>query len=461
MTMVREHKGRTIGYMKGAVEAVLAACSSLHRDGRAVPLDEAARKVIAAKVEEFSAAALRVIALAYRDFPTGGEELPVVEVERDFVFAGLVAMIDPPRPGVPEAVAEVAAAQVRIFMLTGDDPRTAEAIAARIGMGNGRVLTGDELRQLPSGKLQALLRGDSLVFSRVSPGDKLLVVKQLKQLGNVVAVTGDGVNDTLSLKQADIGVAMGKLGAEVAKEASEIVLTDDDFTTLVTAVREGRKIFQNLRNVILSSLTSNIGELSCVCLGFAGTTFGLPLPISAVQILSIDLIGEMLPLMALTFDPAEAGLMRQPPRKLGAHIVDARRLAELILFGALMGASGYLSFYMVLATGGTSAMAQAGAFAGIVLAQYVNILSRRSNTSVVGRHTFANRQLWVALVASFVLVSVMVSVPAIGIWFGFEPLRPQDWLWPSAGALVFLLCFEGRKSLVNWGRGTVAGGGSG
>jgi Ca2+-transporting ATPase len=271
-------------------------------------------------------------------------------------------------------------------------------------------------------------------------------------------VTGDGVNDTLSLKQADIGVAMGKLGSDVAKEAAEIVLTDDDFSTLVKAIREGRTIFQNLRSVMLSSLTSNIGELICVCLGFAGTAFGLPLPISAVQILSIDLIGEMLPLMALTFDPAEGGLMRRPPRKLGAHIVDARRLAELTVFGILMGTSGYLSFYMVLTTGGTAAMAQAGAFTGIVLAQYVNILSRRSAASLVGRHTFANRQLWAALAASFVIVAVMVSVPAIGIWFGFEPLRLQDWLWPGVGALIFLLCFEGRKLLVNQGLGVGARG---
>jgi P-type Ca2+ transporter type 2C len=460
MTMVRQHKGRTIGYMKGAAEAVLASCSAIHRGGKAVPLDDEARAAIAAKVEELSAAALRVIALAYRDFPASGEELSVAEAERDFVFAGLVAMIDPPRPGVPEAIAEVTAAQVRVFMLTGDDPRTAEAIAGRIGMRKGRVLTGDDLRHLSGSELQALLRDTSLIFSRVSPGDKFHIVKQLKQLGNVVAVTGDGVNDTLSLKQADIGVAMGKLGSDVAKEAAEIVLTDDDFTTLVKAIREGRTIFQNLRSVILSSLTANLGELSCVCLGFVGTAFGLPLPISAVQILSIDLIGEMLPLMALTFDPVEAGLMRQPPRKLGAHIVNARRLAELALFGTLMGTGGYLSFYMVLTTGGTPAMAQAGAFTGIVLAQYVNILSRRTAMSIVGRHTFANRQLWAALLLSFAIVAVIVSVPAIGIWFGFEPLRLQDWVWPSAGAGIFLVCFEGRKVLVNRRRGIGAAGGS-
>lgn len=447
MTMVRKHKGRTIGYMKGATESVLAACSGIHRGGRAELLDDKAREAIAAKVEEFSSAALRVIALAYRDFPEGGEALPIAEAERDFVFAGLVGMIDPPRPGVPEAIVGVTAAQVRVFMLTGDDPRTAEAIAGRIGMQKGRVLTGDDLRRLSGIELRALLRDSSLIFSRVSPGDKFQIVALLKKMGNVVAVTGDGVNDTLSLKQANIGVAMGKLGSDVAKEAAEIVLTDDNFTTLVKAIREGRTIFQNLQSVILSSLTSNIGELSCVCLGFAGTAFGLPLPISTVQILSIDLIGEMLPLMALTFDPAEATLMRRPPRKLGAHIVVSRRLVELAFFGALMGTSGYVSFYMVLETDGTPGMAQAAAFVGIMLAQYVNILSRRTAVSVFGHHVFANWRLWAALAASFFIVAAMVSLPAIGVWFGFEPLRLQDWLWPAAGALVFMLCFEGRKRI--------------
>jgi Ca2+-transporting ATPase len=332
-------------------------------------------------------------------------------------------------------------------MITGDDPITASAIAERIGMPEGPVVTGDAIRDMPEEDFLKLLEEPSLVFSRVSPKEKFRIVRLLKKQGQVVAVTGDGVNDTLSLKERHIGVAMGKLGSDVAKEAAEIVLIDDDFSTLVNAVREGRTIFQNLRSVILSSITSNIGELACVCLGFAGVALGLPIPITAVQILSIDLIGEMLPLMALTFDPASRALMHEKPRTLGAHIVDGRRLLELALFGVLMGISGYASFYMVLQAGGSTGAAQAAAFTGIVLTQYMNILSRRTPTTVFTRRLFTNRQLWLALTGSLAVVMAIVSVADIGLWFGFEPMRPQHWIWPVAGAGVFLLCFETKKAL--------------
>jgi Ca2+-transporting ATPase len=332
-------------------------------------------------------------------------------------------------------------------MITGDDPITADAIAERIGMPDGPVVTGDELRSMPDEELKSLLTRQSLVFSRVSPTDKFRIVKLLKQLGEVVAVTGDGVNDTLSLKEGNIGVAMGKLGSDVAKEAAEVVLIDDDFRTLVSAFREGRTIFQNLKSIILSSITSNIGELGCVCIGFIGVAFGLPIPITAVQILSIDLIGEMLPLMALTFDPPDRGLMRDPPRRLGAHIVDGRRLLELGLFGVLMGSSGYASFFMVLQTGASTGTAQAAAFTGIVLTQYVNIFSRRTSQSVFGSQLFSNPQLWLAVSVSLIGVAIIVTVPAVGIWFGFEPMRLEHWTWPAVSAGLFLLCFEIRKSL--------------
>jgi Ca2+-transporting ATPase len=445
MTILRQHKGKTIGYMKGATESVLEACNAMHRDGTPAPLDRTLRQAVMAQAEELSAQSLRVIALAYRDFPDPQNEFPVAATESDFVFAGLVAMHDPPRPGVADAVQDMHDARVRVFMLTGDDPITAAAIGQRIGVADGTVLTGDDLRAMPDSDLRRLLTAESVIFSRVSPTDKLRIVTTLRACGEVVAVTGDGVNDALSLKRADIGVAMGRLGSDVAKEAAEIVLLDDDFTTLVQAVREGRTIFQNLRSVILSSITSNIGELSCVCLGFIGVAFGLPLPITAVQILSVDLIGEMLPLMALTFDPPDRRLMHRPPRKLGAHIVDRDRLLELILFGTLMGAVGYGSFYMVHLGGGSVGSAQAAAYLGIVLTQYANILSRRTSESVFRRYLFANRQLLLALLISLLAVLFMVTVPAAGIWFGFEPLQGTDWLWPVAGAFFVLFCFEIKK----------------
>ncbi len=445
MTMLRSHNGKVIGFMKGATSTVLDACSSTHRDGEEVPLDDEGRAAIMRQMEAFSAESLRVIALAYRDFPGTRTDYSVEETEQDFVFAGLVAMLDPPREGVSDAIAEVRAAQIRVLMLTGDGPITAEAIASKIGMADGEVLTGEDLRQMSEAELKASLAAESVVLSRVSPQEKFRIVTLLKSLGEVVAVTGDGVNDTLSLKRADIGVAMGRQGSVVAKEAAEIVLTDDDFTTLVVAVREGRTIYQNLRSVILSSITSNIGELSCVCAGFVGAAMGLPIPITAVQILSIDLIGEMLPLMALTFDPPEAEVMRRPPRRLGSHIIDRARLVELAWLGVLMGLGGYFSFFMVLQTGGTTASAQAAAFLGIVQIQYMNILSRRTAGTVFGRYLLCNKPLAGSLLFSFAIVTVITSNASIGGWFGFEPLRAQDWIWPLAAASTFLACFELKK----------------
>jgi Ca2+-transporting ATPase len=238
----------------------------------------------------------------------------------------------------------------------------------------------------------------------------------------------------------------------VAKEAAEIVLTDDDFSTLVVAVREGRTIYQNLKSVILSSITSNIGELACVCSGFVGAAFGMPIPLTAVQILSVDLVGEMLPLMALTFDPPEETLMKQPPRELGSHIINRQRLWELVFFGVLMGLGGYFSFFMVLYSGGSTGMAQAAAFLGIVLIQYVNILSRRTVNSLFSRYLFANPQLGLSLALSFCVVAAITSLPGLGAWFGFDALRLQDWLWPAIAALLFLVFFEARKLAGGSGR---------
>lgn len=453
MTLVRQQGSDLIACMKGATPTVLEVCSEIQRGSEKAPLDEATRELIAGRMAAYSAESLRVIALAYRSLPAPPPDYSVEAVEHDFVFVGLVAMLDPPRDGVKAAIAAVRDAHVRVFMLTGDDPDTAAAIAARIGMPEGRVITGDELREMPDEQLADALKARSLILSRVSPKEKFRVVTQLKAMGEVVAVTGDGVNDTLSLKRADIGVAMGKQGSDVAKEAAEIVLTDDDFSTLVIAVREGRTIYQNLRSVILSSITSNIGELACVCTGFVGAAFGMPIPLTAVQILSVDLVGEMLPLMALTFDPPEAELMKQPPRKLGSHIINRQRLLEVALFGVLMGLGGYFSFFMVISSGGSAGMAQAAAFLGIVLIQYVNIASRRTARSVFSRHLFSNRQLNLSLLLSFGVVAAITSLQGVGAWFGFEPLRLRDWLWPAIAALVFLACFELRKRLGAAARG--------
>ncbi len=439
MTIIREHKGKHIAYMKGGLTAVLDACD----------ISEKEKKKLKEEVKSYSTRALRVIALAYRDLDVNDNNYSVEKTEHSFTFAGFVAMIDPAKPGVKEAIQRAYDAQIRVMMITGDGPTTAKAIAESIGMKDGpelTVKTGDEIKQMTDDKLKKLMRQQSVVFSRVSPEDKYRLITLLKEMGEVVAVTGDGVNDTLSLKKSDIGVAMGKLGSEVAKEASEIVLLDDNFKTLTMAISEGRTIFKNLKKTIIASITSNNGELTAVLLGFIGMIFGLPAPITAVQILAIDLIGEMLPLTALTFDPPEKSVMNTAPRDLNEHIINKQSLRDLIFFGFWMGAAGFFSFVMVFKFGtGTLGSAQAAAYTGIILCQYVNILSRRTDRTIFTSYLFTNRKLWGSFLVSILAVLFIINVPSVGLWFGFEGMSLADWRYPILGALVFLFWHEAKK----------------
>ena len=453
MTIIRKHNGKLIGYMKGGLESVLDSCAHVQVSGEAILLTDKMKKEIIKEGERFAKKALRVIALAYRDFPKTTKKFSIKETEKEFIFAGFVAMIDPPRLGVKEAIKNAFDARIRVAMITGDNAITARAIAERIGMdkchdgSEMEVFTGDDIKKMSDKKLKEILKSCSIIFSRVSPEDKYRIVNILKQMGDVVAVTGDGVNDTLSLKKSDIGVSMGQMGSEVAKEASDIVLLDDNFHTLTTAVREGRTIFQNLKKTILSSITSNNGELACVLLGFIGIVFGLPAPITAVQILAVDLVGEMLPLTALTFDPAEKEIMERPPRDLNEHIINKKSLRNLIFYGFWMGAAGFFSFVMVYLFGsGTPESGRAAAYTGIIFCQFVNILSRRTEKTLFTRYLFTNPQLWGSFAISLIAISILIYIPAISIWFGFAAMSPTDIIYPLIGAGVFLFWHEiGKK----------------
>ncbi len=452
MTIIRKHKGKQIGYMKGGLENVLEACTHINHSGDIKPLSDKERKTILKKSEHFASQALRVIALAYRDFPKSSKKFSIKSTEKEFIFAGFVAMLDPPRVGVLEAIKTTYNAHIRVMMITGDNAVTAQAIAKKIGMsknGDLEVYSGDQIKRMTDSKLNKILKGKSVVFSRVSPEDKYRLVTLLKQMGEVVAVTGDGVNDTLSLKKSDIGVAMGKMGSEVAKEASEIVLLDDNFSTLTAAIREGRTIFKNLKKTILASITSNNGELACVLLGFIGVALGLPAPITAVQILAIDLVGEMLPLTALTFDPPEEHILTEPPRDLSQHIINKKSLLNLIFYGFWMGAAGFFSFVMVHhISGGSVEAGRAAAYCGIILCQYINILSRRTEQSIFTRYLFTNKQLWASFLISIAAVMILIYPKTVSVWFGFDALSFSDWLYPIAGAMVFLFWHESRKLIV-------------
>ena len=452
MTIIRRHKGKKIGYMKGGLESVLSVCTHINHLGKVVSLSGKEKKEILKKGEEFAAQALRVIALGYRDFDKNiTDHLSIKDVEQKFIFSGFVTMIDPPRAGVKEAIKQTFNAHIRVMMITGDNAVTAKAIAKRIGMYKDEidVFTGNQIKRLSDSKLKKILKSKAVIFSRVSPEDKLRIVTLLKKMGEIVAVTGDGVNDTLSLKKSDIGVSMGKMGSEVAKEASEIVLLDDNFSTLTAAIAEGRTIFKNLKKTILSSITSNNGELACVLLGFIGVGFGLPAPITAVQILAIDLVGEMLPLTALTFDPPEKHILKEPPRNLKEHIINKKSLVNLIFYGFWMGAAGFFSFVMVHhIAGGSIESGRAAAYCGIILCQYINILSRRTEKTIFTSYLFSNVKLWISFLISIVAVIILIYVKSVSIWFGFAPIELAHLIYPIIGATVFLAWHEGRK-LIN------------
>lgn len=451
MTIVREHKGKIIAYMKGGVESVLDICTHSNKAGVMTPLAAADKKMILAAAEGYSAQALRVIALAYRDLPKTLKDHSMPTVEKGAVFAGFVTMMDPPRTGVLKAIQAAYGAHIKVMMITGDNAITAKAIAEKIGMNDRKnelmVLTGEEVAAMKDAKLCALASHRSVIFARVSPEDKYRLVKLFTGMSHVVAVTGDGVNDTLSLKKADIGVAMGKMGSEVAKEAAEMVLLDDNFSTLVTAIREGRTIFQNLKKTILASIAANTAELVCVLLGFIGVPFGLPIPITAVQILAVDLAGEILPLTALTFDPPEKSLMQSRPRDLKEHVINRKSLLYVFFYGFFIGAVAYFSFTMVrLLEGGSLARSQAIAYGTINLCQFMNILCMRTERTLFTSYLWKNRPLLISFIISAGIIALLLYVPTVSLWFGFEGPQLRDWIYPLIGFCFILALHELRKA---------------
>ncbi len=454
MSVVRQHKKKRILFVKGAPETVLDACTSYTTDGIMKPLTDTGRERLLNLARSHAIQSLRVLALAYRDVPTR-DEYTREETENNLTFSGMVMMLDPLHDGVKEAVTAAYAAHMKVMMITGDNAATAKSVAHAVGMvADGHrlpeVIDGEELERMDDAAAGRILQARSVIFSRVTPKDKLRIVELLKTRGEVVAVTGDGVNDALSLKRADIGIAMGLKGSEVAREAADLVLLDDNFATIIVAIREGRTIYRNLEKTITSSLTSNFGELACVLLGFAGGFWGVPQPLLAVQILAVDLIGEMLPLTFLTYDPPEPGLMTRSPRSLHHHIISRETLPNIIFFGFLMGLFGFGSFMGVYYGPAHETLhyerALAASYITIVICQFMNILSRRTDRSVFGAYLFANGHLLAAFFASLLFVLAIVYVPWINPFFHTAPLSPAEWRYPLAAAALFLLAHELRKA---------------
>lgn len=456
MTSVREVDGKLLAFVKGAPESILECSTQLWDHGHTRKLTAADRTFFMDYHEKHARDAERNLAFAYRVLPKGfdPQKHHLEDAEQQLIFLGMVSMVDPLREQVPAAMKAAQDAHVKVSIITGDYPTTAKAIAQKAGLGNGdvTVVMGDELPQLADAQvLDMLLRGGA-VFSRVSPEDKLRIVELAKASKHVVAVTGDGINDAPALKRADIGVAMGRTGTDVAKEAAEIILLDDSFATLVMAIEQGRLTFQNIKKAARCALTDNMGELITILISLAATAiWGIPAAITAIQILAIDVVAEMFPITALGWDPAVGRLMRERPRKLDDHIMNRKTVTEFIAFGLLAAALAYANYLFYFARHHISPehlsthavpymQATILTYVTLVFCQFMNLLLvRTQGQSLWSSYLWSNKKLLAAFALSLVLILNIVYNPLVQPYFGSGSLSLADWLTAAAAALLYTL----------------------
>jgi Ca2+-transporting ATPase len=430
-------------------------------DGRR-PLTSERRLEILQTNEALAGQALRTLGVAALWLPAEIVDeyaaAPDERVEHDLVFAGLIGMIDPPRTEARDAVARARGAGIRPLMITGDHPRTAAVIAQELGISDdGRAITGGEFEKLTDTERVRTV-ADVSVYARVNPEHKLRIVETLRRTGTVVAMTGDGVNDAPALKKADIGIAMGIAGTDVSKEAADMVLADDNFATIVAAVEEGRAIFANIRKFLRYLLSSNIGEVLTMFFGVLlakriGLHIeggGVVLPLLATQILWINLVTDGLPALALGVDPADEGLMRQPPRPASEGVLTPRMWRGIVFVGVIM-AVGTLFVLDASLPGGFVAgakdlrSAQTMAFTTLMLFQMFNVLNARSDERSAFAELFANHWLWAAVGVSLLLQVAVVYMPFLQRAFGTVSLTGPDWMLCAAIASSVLWLREVSK----------------
>ena len=469
MSTIHQVGRQRIAFVKGAPREMLDLCTSIQRNGQVVPLDEPTRAAILATNDDYAHDGLRVLAVAMRTLPDTIWELTAETVETELTFLGLAAMVDPPRPAVAAAVQDCHRAGIRIIMITGDYGLTAESIARKIGIVQSphpRIISGSDLETLDDATLAAYLK-DEVIFARAAPEHKLRVVKTLQSLGHVVAVTGDGVNDAPALKKADIGVAMGIAGTDVAKEAADMILTDDNFASIVGAVEEGRAVYANIKKFTGYIFTSNTPEAVPFII-FAFTGGQTPLALTIMQILAVDLGTDLAPALALGAEPPEPGIMDRPPRARSEHLITWGLLARAYLWlGMLQSLAAMSAFYFMYwtngywgqftglpASGPLYQAATAMTLGAIVATQIGNLFAQRTAYSSVFRvGLFSNRLVWVGIATEVALLLLIVYVPLLQNVFGSAPLGWGDWLFLLAWTPVLLLADEARKWVVRrrWG----------
>lgn len=419
MTTFHEGPDGRFACIKGAPEMLVPECTqALGVDGQLIPLNDEYRQRILGDARGMAEQALRVLAIVRREQATRDN------VQQDLTLLGLVGMLDPPRPEAKAAIALCHEAGVRVVMITGDHPVTAQAVARELGLlRQGEVMAGPELAAMSDKDLAKKVHTIE-VFARVSPADKLRVVEALQQRGAVVAMTGDGVNDAPALKKADIGIAMGITGTDVSKEAAAMTLTDDNFASIVAAVEEGRAIYGNIKKYLMYLLSSNIGEMGLMTVA---SLLGWPLPLSAVQLLYVNLATDGLPALALALDPPEPDLMQRPPRDPTQGIF-TRPVVTLMLTGGLWSTLVNLSlFHWALSGGHGLQHAMTMAFLSLVLVQFFKAYTFRSDRLSTFVRPLANRWLNMAVGWELVLLMALLHIPALQKVFGLSDLTPLEW----------------------------------
>jgi Ca2+-transporting ATPase len=448
MSVVERAPGGLVAHVKGAPEVVLARCTSILDGGVERPLLAEDRERAAAAVEELAASGLRTLALARRALPES-TDFDVDAVESRLTLLGIVGMLDPPRDEVPAAVALARAAGVRVIVVTGDAAATAAAVARRIGLPVARVLQGPEIDAMDDAELDAALRQDVL-FARTTPRHKLRIVTLLQQAGHVVAMTGDGVNDAPALKKADVGIGMGMRGTDVARGASDLILTDDDFASIVAAVEEGRRQFDNIRKFVRYLLSSNVGEIVAIS---ASVLSGGPLVLLPVQVLWMNLVTDGPTAASLAAEPKEHGLMRRPPRRPDEPVVDRSGALNVALIGLFIGAAAFALFRLRLhLEPGDVDGARTVGFTALVVFEKVNVLNFRAlRAPLAAIGWFTNRWVLAAVAGVLALQVAAVSVPVLQDALHTIPLRSTDWMLIAGCAVPIVAVREVLKS-VAWRR---------
>jgi potassium/sodium efflux P-type ATPase len=459
-----EREGRIDLVTKGAPDVLLSRCTHERVAGGRRPLTDVRRQEVLAVVDRLADQALRTLAVAYRPLPDRERPAEDESMESELVYLGVVGIIDPPRPEAKTAIEEARQAGVRVIMITGDHPRTARRIATELGIveDGATVVSGAEIEDFDAAGLVEAVRAAS-VFARVAPEHKLRIVDALQADENIVAMTGDGVNDAPALKSADIGVAMGMTGTDVTKEAADMILADDNFATIIAAVREGRAIFANIRKFLRFLLSSNIGEVftmffGVVLAGLIGLDQldeALAVPLLATQILWINLLTDTGPALAMGVDPPPDDVMRTPPRRITDRVIDRDMWIGILWVGLVMAVVTLAALDLRLPGGlfegsGDIVEARTMAFTTLVLAQLFNCFNARSDRTSAFRQLFTNPLLWGAIGISVLLQVAVVQIPFLNESFGTTPLAVTDWLVCVGLASVVLWADEAKKLVEGW-----------